>query len=66
MDITNKYIHMIESFENDFVLAKTKPYIYSLSNINLDNERVVKDISLLIELSYLLRHEKAKIISCED
>ena len=62
---TNKYTNMIESFECDFNLAidKNKKSIeLNLSN----NKRLLQDIKLLQELSFLLRYNKAKIILIES
>lgn len=60
IDVTEKYVYMIQAFECDFELARTNAY--DLNSIDLTNDRVSKDIDLLAELSYLLRHKKAKII----
>ena len=60
IDVTEKYVYMIQAFECDFELARTNAY--DLNSIDLTNDRVSKDIDLLAELSYLLRHKKVKII----
>ena len=70
VDITNKYSDMIESFECDFSIAKDNPNKYSLSNLQtmIDNEdeKILEDIKLLQELSFMLRHGQAQIITFED
>lgn len=60
IDVTEKYVYMIQAFECDFELARTN--VYDLNSIDLTNDRVSKDIDLLAELSYLLRYKKSKII----
>ena len=60
-DVTQKYIDMIDSFECDFSCAKDRGDIFSLSLLQyqLDtnsNPKLDKDIKLLKELSFGLRH----------
>lgn len=62
-NVTDKYVNMIEAFECDFS-------IYEIENCQ-ENEmivfkfpntpRLLKDIDLLKELSFNLRHNKAEI-----
>ena len=64
-NVTNKYLDMIDAFSCDFNLAKENdresiPILQEL--INNKDERLLKDIDLLVELSYQLRHCKVKII----
>lgn len=61
---TNKYTRMIEAFECDFALSK-----FNCGYLHLQlplTDRLKGDIHLLEELSFLLRHNKAKIILLED
>lgn len=62
-DLTNKYVNMIEAFECDFVLAKEKRrnLDHLQQNIEDKEEGLLKDIELLEELSYGLRHGFLKI-----
>ena len=58
---TSKFNNMIESFECDFNIAVER----NKKTIELPlkgNERLLEDIKLWQELSFLLRHNKAKII----
>lgn len=60
-DVTQKYVDMIDSFECDFSCAKDRKDIFSLSLLQyqLDtnsNSKLDKDIKLLEELSFGLRH----------
>lgn len=60
-DVTQKYIDMIDSFECDFSLAKDREDNFSLSLLQyqLDTNscpKLDKDIKLLEELSFGLRH----------
>lgn len=66
-DVTNKYINMIEAFECDFVLAKDgKERLTSLQqNIEDKDKDLLEDINLLQELSFNLRHNRAKIYELE-
>lgn len=63
-DVTGKYINMIEAFECDFSLAvHNKKDIAELdSTIKNKDEKLLKDIELLKELSFLLRNNKIKIV----
>lgn len=67
-DMTDKYINMIEAFECDFDLAEedyTK--IDWLKNLLMvKDSKLIKDIDLLKELSFNLRHGKVKIINVEE
>ena len=67
VDATDKYIKMIEAFECDFNIALEDEYALLTLNklISEKNERIIEDVELLKELSFLLRHGKAFII-CED
>lgn len=60
---TDKFNAMIESFECDFDLArKGKRSLANLDKqIENGNERILADIDLLCELSFLLRYGKAEI-----
>ena len=59
-DITDIYIHMIESFECDLVLARDGKK--SLSQLDLKDYALAEDIELLERLSFGLRHGTIKII----
>lgn len=63
-DVTEKYANMLEAFECDFDLVINES-VYKLSElqelIKLKDERLLKDIDLLKELSFNLRHNKARI-----
>ena len=63
-DLTEKYINMIEAFECDFVLAMDGARnLGSLQqNIKEKEPGLLKDIKLLQELSFNLRHGKLKIV----
>lgn len=61
---TNKYTRMIEAFECDFDLSKSDGGCLHMKFPLTD--RLREDINLLKELSFLLRHNKAKIILLED
>ena len=69
-DVTNKYLNMIESFECDFSLADGSDDTFSLSEIqeqidSNSNFKLNKDIELLEELSFDLRHGFTKIYDVE-
>ena len=70
VDITDKFKDMIESFECDFSLAISNPEKFNLKQIqkDLDNKdkTLLKDIDLLQELSFMLRHGLAQIITFEN
>lgn len=55
---TDKYTHMISAFQCDFSLAKNNPKILNELQENLESkdERFIKDIELLEEFEYKLRH----------
>lgn len=67
-DITSKYEDMIDSFDCDFQLAKEG--IFTLNTIqnliSVDNKRLLKDIELLNELNFMIRHKQAKIVLVGD
>ena len=67
-DVTKKYINMIEAFECDFVLAKDgKERLTSLQQHIEDRDKdLLEDINLLEELSFNLRHGRAKIYEMEE
>ena len=69
-DKTDKYVNMIEAFECDFSLAKENNTHYQISKlqamIESRDEGLMKDINLLSELSFNLRHGKAKIVEVEN
>ena len=60
---TDKYTNMIEAFECDFTLAVEGNHSLTQLQTAIENknENILKDIELLAELSYLLRHGKAEI-----
>lgn len=60
---TDKFNYMIETFECDFSLAVQgrKPLACLDDLIEEKNEKLMKDIDLLSELSWLLRNGKAEI-----
>lgn len=68
IDITDKYIDMIENFECDFNCAidNTRDIGELQKLINKKCKRLLKDIDLLQELSFILRHGQAKIIELKD
>ena len=70
IDKTNKYVNMIEAFECDFSLAKENGSHYQVGKlqamIESRDEGLMKDIDLLSELSFNLRHGKAKIVEVEN
>lgn len=59
-DVTDKYINMIHSFECDFVLAICKDNDFDFEDKS--NYILLRDIELLQELSFNLRHRKIKLI----
>ena len=66
---TDKFNRMIESFECDFTLARdSKEYSLSIlqSQIDKGDKKLLADIELLEELSYLLRYGKAEIHLVEE
>ena len=54
---------MIEAFECDFTLAVDGSFSLTQLETAIENknEHILKDIELLAELSYMLRHGKAEI-----
>lgn len=69
-DKTDKYVNMIEAFECDFSLAKENNTHYQISKlqamIESRDEGLMKDIDLLSELSFNLRHGKTKIVEVKN
>ena len=65
---TDKFTDMIESFECDFAMAVDgrKDLSHLQKKIDSKDERVMKDIDMLAELSWLLRNGRAEIILKED
>lgn len=66
---TDKFTDMIEAFECDFVLARDGkeeqlPQLQEL--LKKGDQRLLHDIDLLEELSWLLRNGRAEIILKED
>lgn len=63
-DLSEKFVYMIEAFECDFDRALDDLSIVDnlKEAIKNKNERLLNDIELLRELSFLLRHGEAKII----
>ena len=63
-DLTEKYVNMIEAFECDFVLAIGGARNLSSLQQNIEEKEpdLLKDIELLQELSFNLRHGKLKIV----
>lgn len=62
-DVTDKYKNMIDAFSCDYILAKEG--LHKLSELNLDNENISRDIKLLEELSWKIRRGIIKIIETE-
>lgn len=67
-DETQKYIDMIEAFECDFALARDgyRDLSHLSQGLKDRDEALLKDIDLLENLSFDLRHGKAKIINLEE
>lgn len=66
---TDKFTDMIEAFECDFVLARDGkdeqlPQLQEL--LKKGDQRLLHDIDLLEELSWLLRNGRAEIVLKED
>ena len=61
--ITHKFNDMIEAFECDFNLALEGDHALSELEKQIKNgdKKLLHDISLLQELSFMLRHGKAEI-----
>lgn len=69
VDITDKFKAMLESFECDFTLAednKDFPLSKIQELIDKEDKKILHDIELLQELSFMLRHGQAQIITFED
>jgi hypothetical protein len=68
VDLTEKFDGAIAAFAADFDLAVAKGLTLSRLDalIKEENERFLKDVTLLSELDFLLRSGKAKIIITED
>lgn len=64
IDITDRYVGMIESFQCDFSLNLSDPLKYPLCAIQ-QSERLRKDVKLLEELSYGLRNGMFKLVLTE-
>lgn len=60
---TEKYNNMISAFQCDFSIAREDGYRLLEINrlIRSNNPVIIKDIELLEELEFLLRHGKAEI-----
>ena len=60
---TTKFNGMIEAFELDFTLAQNGERSLSELDKNIKNNdpKLIQDIELLKELSWMLRHGKAEI-----
>jgi hypothetical protein len=62
-NVTGKYITMITSFECDYSCASSGDIEFSVSQNSIDsNEKLSRDIGLLSELEFGLRHGKYKIM----
>lgn len=57
-DVTEKYTYVLQAFECDMTLARDGKHPLEL---DFNNEKVLKDINLLEELSFELRHGNAKL-----
>lgn len=77
IDITERYKDMIDSFNADYILAINSKYgirfmVQSLKRIkfkrNLTNQdiKLFKDVVLLDDLNFNLRHGFVKIVKVED
>mgnify|MGYP000021018448 FL=1 len=67
LDETERFSDMIEAFECDFSLAMNKNSKYSLKDLQETieedcNSKLKKDIDLLQELSFDLRHNNLRIV----
>lgn len=67
-DVTGKYVNMIEAFECDLVLARDeeRDLNHLKQGLQDKDEALLDDIKLLEELSFDLRHKRAKIIQVEE
>lgn len=70
-DVTKRYMYMIDSFNCDFELASDINSDFSLEEMqeqieNNLNLRLIKDIELLSELSFNLRHGYIKMLDIRD
>ena len=61
-DVTKRYWNMIEAFECDYNLYEEHPEEIDNLKFVMKKERMKKDIELLRELSFNLRHDKIKLI----
>lgn len=63
IDVTEKYVNMIEAFECDFCLAEDdyNKLDYLKNMLITKDYKLLRDIELLKELSFNLRHNKTKI-----
>ena len=69
VDATAKYGNMLEAFECDFNVYEVKNGIAPDGTITFKfpiSDKLFKDIDLLRELSFNLRHGKAKIIEVKE
>lgn len=62
-DVTEKYTYVLQAFECDMTLARDGKHPLEL---DFNNEKVLKDINLLEELSFELRHGNAKIVQVKE
>lgn len=62
-DLTNKYMYMIEAFECDFVFSVRGDFSLRCLQDKIENKenKLLKDINLLEELSFGLRHGYLRI-----
>lgn len=70
-DVTAKYINMINSFDCDFQLSCDTCSDFDLYELQeqineMSNFTLLRDIKLLNELSFNLRHNIYKIIQLEE
>ena len=64
-DVSSKYENMITSFQSDFSLATLYDDLDFVDFRNLirdKNERLLKDIELLSELEFKIRHKQILIV----
>ena len=61
-DVTEKYSNMIQSFECDFSLLDIKQRSKVITKKFQVDQRLIKDIEHLKELSFGLRYGKIKIV----
>lgn len=68
-ETTKKYLNMIQAFECDFRLEIDEPLEHNISKLLRNkklNKKLLKDIELLEELSFNLRHEKIEIVEKKE